>query len=105
MKVFTQSELMEALIKRFPDIWIKKGEEFSDEYKNCIWTVAEGETFINKSKDIYAFNVSGSIFFDHRVIKKYNNEVHNTLHNFLNKRGWYTESYDTATFFFVPIKR
>lgn len=95
--------LMDKLRKKFPNIWIKRGEEFSKEKEGSIWTGAEGKTFVDKNKKIPAFNAISSISYDASKSKDYVNEVHKRLADFLAKEGWYTESHDPGTFFFYPI--
>lgn len=96
----SRDEMMDLLKKRFPNLSMKKGEKFNDEQRRnrSIWVMAEGSSFVDKDKKVEAFNVKDPS--DNR----YELEVHKTLNNFLEKNGWYAESYDAGTFFFWPIK-
>lgn len=101
-EVTPREELMDKLRKKFPNVWIKKGEEFGPDYRTAIWTGAEGTTFVDKNKKIPAFNVMSSV--SHFKSKDYVHEVHKRLADFLANEGWYAESYDPGTFFFYPIR-
>ena len=103
-----RDEMMEKLRKRFPNIWIKPAEDFyKDKHpraKYAIWTGSEGNTFVDNNKKIAAFNPTDSIFYNPKIDKSYDNEVHVTLAKFLRKNGYYAEFYDAGTIFFWPIK-
>lgn len=86
----SKKELIELLQKRFPDCWFKDGEEFSNGYSTAIWS---GEGSSIKGKPLLDAYTSS---------KKYTLEVHNDMHNFLEKHGWYAEKYDVGTVMFFP---
>lgn len=104
VNVPNRDDMMTLLSQQFPNIWLKKSEDFKrDDNNKGIWTGAEGSTFINAEKTIPAFNPIGSYSFNKSINKNYINEVHKTLYKFLNSHGWYAEFYDNATIFFYPI--
>ncbi len=92
MAEVTREKLMEILKKRFPLMWMKKSEEFSSDYKDCIWT-GEGSYI---KKDVPMFDNYGNP-------KYYELDVHNDLIKFLDKYGWYAESYDSGTYFLAKV--
>lgn len=99
----SRDDMMSKLSKKFPNIWIKKSEAFDPKNTRGIWTGSEGETFVDANKKVAAFNPSSSIFYDESADKNYVSEVHKSLAKLLADNGWYTESYDPATFFFYPV--
>lgn len=101
-KFTPRDEMMAKLKAKFPNIWIRKSEEFEKGNTRGIWTGSEGETFVDANKKIPAFNPYSSIFYDNSKKNSYVDEVHKTLAKFLDDNGWYTESYDPGTFFFYP---
>ena len=81
-----REELLEELSKRHPKSKFRTSEEFSKDMEGGIWT--SGEDF--KGEDLPLFNYyneSSSYIFG---VKK-------SLHNWLEKRGWYCEWYDPGT--------
>lgn len=103
-KTSTRDEMMDLISKKFPNIWMKKSEDFKkDDNNRGIWTGAEGSTFIDDAKKVLAFNPVGAYSYDKSIAKNYVNEVHKTLAKFLKEHGWYAEFYDDATVFFYPI--
>lgn len=106
-KVTDRDELMKLLNEKFPNIWLKKAEEFSKEksYQSGkgIWTGAESSTWIDDGKKIPAFNPVGSYAYNPKLNKDYDGEVHKKLASFLKEHGYFAEFYDDATVFFWPI--
>jgi hypothetical protein len=76
---------MSKLEKQFPDVWFKDGGEFSDGYKNTIWT-GEG----SEVDGDYAFSNWG-----------YNDTmgIHPKLDEAFRKLGLFAEFYDGGTVF------
>lgn len=105
----SRDEMMRLISIKFPNIWLKKSEDFyKDKSKNTgIWTGSEGSTFVDNDKKIPAFNLAGSYGYNilHSPGKKkiYIEEVHFKLYNFLKENGWYAEPYDAGTVFLYPI--
>lgn len=89
----TRDELMVLLKNKFPNIWTKPSEEFNGK-GGAVWTGTD--SYIDSNKKIPAFNPFGSN-------KKYEMDVHVDLVKFLNKYGYYVESYDCGTYFIYSI--
>jgi hypothetical protein len=105
-KFVPRDEMMELIKKRFPNIWVKPSEEFSNDKNYAgrgIWSGSESSTWIDDAKKIPAFNPYGAYAYNPRLDKDYENEVHKTLAKFLRDHGWFAEFYDDATVFFWPI--
>jgi hypothetical protein len=87
-----RDELILALQQRYPKATFKPSEEFfSDKNNEGIWVPAYNPEELCSGKPLFDYysQDSGS--------KKYTRGVHNSLHNWLNKNGWYCEFYDPGT--------
>lgn len=78
-------KLIDKLQKQFPDMWFKDGAEFSDGYKNTIWT-GEGS------------HIDGEYAFAHWGYPD-TMGVNPKFDEALNKLGLWAEFYDAGTVF------
>lgn len=88
-KNLSREELMKELKKKYPSLWMKDSEDFDKgKTKNAIWTGSESHAVEKDGKPIFDYNANGS---------KYEFGIHIDLYNFLEKKGWYCEWYDSGT--------
>lgn len=70
---------------------MKDSEDFDKgKTKNAIWTGSESDAVEKDGRPIFDYNAGGS---------KYELGIHKDLYNFLEKKGWYCEWYDSGTIF------
>lgn len=88
----TTEQMMEALVKRFPKAWFKAGKEFSKsgDYDSAVWS-GEG-SYIGKEEMFKYYTTSSKYIFG----------VHKKLCDFVERYGYYIESYDGGTYFIFP---
>lgn len=87
----TRDQLLRELTKRYSTAWFKKGEEFSSNHQNSIWT--SGEEGINSE---------GYPLFDY-YNDNYIMGVHPEVEAFLNRHGYFAEFLDAGTVFIYKI--
>lgn len=88
----SRSRLKNILKRKFPDMWMKDGEDFSSSNAGSIWT-GEG-----------SFDNDGIPLFDNFATSPlYELGVHKDLVRVLDKHGWFAEFHDGGTVFIWPI--
>ncbi len=91
----TKANLKEALAIRFPGVWTKPGEDFSQEFKGSLWTGEDSWIQINCAGDM----IKVPAFDYHDEFGLYPYGVLETLAKWLESHGFYAEAYDGGTFF------
>lgn len=90
-----RNEMQLMLKKAFPKMWMKNSEDFSSDYNdNAIWT-GEGS---EGNDGLPLFDYYAEDPKEHVYVMG----VRKTLHDLLNKHGWYAECYDPGTYFLQP---
>jgi hypothetical protein len=83
MKTFSRSQLMKAMGKKYPGVWLRESEYFNGS-KGALWT-GEGSAMPNEDE---AFN---------HYRRDFEMGIHPELYEYLNTRGWHCEWYDGGT--------
>ena len=92
----SESALMADLKATFPALWFRPIREFGKDYANMIGVWTGGSTCMPDEMPI--FNE-----LEHGSDDEWDGHVHKGFTAWLESRGWYTETYDTGTYFIIPI--
>lgn len=88
----TESELIADMKATYPGIHARPGVEFSKDFAGTVWT--GGEVEMPDGMPVFA-HLCGE--------DDYDGGVHVGFTAWLERRGWYLENYDGATFLAYPI--
>lgn len=87
-----RDELIQALQERYPKARFRPSEDFfSDKNDEGIWVPADNAEQLQSGKSLFDY------YSQDGGSKHYTRGVHNSLHNWLNKQGWYCEFNDPGT--------
>ena len=86
--------MVEAINKKFPQLNLREGEEFSNHTKGSIWINTEDRAEDEKGMDIFNYYADGKAY-ELGVLVKFS--------KFIEARGWYAEWYDCGTIFLCEI--
>lgn len=84
----TRDQLMQALKKAFPDMWVKESEEFHPAYTCKIWT---GEGATHEGVEIFNYFAGTTSIYEDSIMKK--------VREFVEYCGWHFEWYHAGTIF------
>jgi hypothetical protein len=94
-KVIRRESLMAKLEKKYPKMFLRTTEEF-DGGSGGIWTSAENIVLDNSRMPLFNYYAD-----DYNEVS-YIMGVRKSLHDFLEKNGWYCEFYDAGTVMIYP---